>query len=73
MSVTIVKELMKAFDKKATINGETNQPAEIDAKEYITSMVQAAISKLTTPTANATAKPKVTLKSIQKQSRNGQP
>ena len=73
VSAMIVKEVKKAFDKKATKDGGTNQPAEIDAEEYIASMVQAAISKLSTLTADATAKPKVTLKSILKQSRNSQP
>ena len=73
VSVTIAKEVKKAFDKKANGDGENNEPAEIDAEEYITSMVQATVSKLTTTTNNATAKPKVTLKSILKQSKNGQP
>ena len=73
VSVTIAKEVKKAFDKKANINDENNEPAEIDAKEYITSMVQATISKLTTTTNATTAKPKVSFKSILKQSRNGQP
>ena len=61
----IAKEVKKAFDKKANGDGENNEPAVINAEEYIASMVQAAILKLTTTTNNATAKPKVTLKSIQ--------
>ena len=72
MSATIAKEVKKAFDKKANGDGENNEPAEIDAEEYITSMVQAAISKLTTTTNDATAIPKVALKSILKQSKNSQ-
>ena len=68
----IAKEVKKAFDKKANSDGKSNKPAEINAEEYITSMVQATISKLTTITNDATAKPKVTLKSILKQSRNSQ-
>ena len=56
----IAKDVKKAFDKKANSDGRNNEPAEIDAEEYITSMVQAAISKLTMTTNDATAKPKVT-------------
>ena len=69
----IAKEVKKAFDKKANIDGKNNEPAEIDAEEYIESMVQAAVSKLTTTTNDTTAKPKVTLKPILKQSRSSQP
>ena len=69
----ITKEVKKAFEKKANGDGENNEPAEIDTEEYIASMAQAAISKLTTTTNNATAKPKVPLKSMLKQTKNGQP
>ena len=72
VSATITKEVKKVFEKKANGNAKNNEPAEIDIEEYIASMIQSTISKLTTTNNNSTAKPKVTLKSILKQTKNGQ-
>ena len=38
VSAMIVKEVKKAFEKKANGDGENNEPVEIDGEEYIASM-----------------------------------
>ena len=73
VSAMIVKEVKEASHKKANGDGENNEAAEINAEEYIARMDRGAVSKLTTTTNNASAKPKITLKSILKQSKNCQP
>ena len=73
VSSVVARELRRALAKGISEEKAEAPDDGIDAEAYIASMVEVAVSKLARPAVSEKVKPKVTLCSILKQSKNEQP
>ena len=73
VSSAVARDLRRALAKGVSEEKPDASDDDINAKAYIASIAEAAVNKLAKPAVSEKVKPKVTLCSILKQSKNGQP